>query len=192
MIERMAATRQLIGNSVLHVGATLIRRELFRRLGGFLEGLRYGEDWLFFVRLSVVAPVHLMAGELYQLRRGHESLMRSPARLTVAYATAQRRARHDPLLKAFRRELRWSVYATEKGLALNNLLSGRVLAATAFALRAWTRDPRELRKLGQFLTLLLTSKHRRLAAGRAYSEAETFLLESHLSGDATKVASEDG
>jgi glycosyltransferase involved in cell wall biosynthesis len=191
MLERMGATRQLIANNVLHVGATLIRRDLFRRLGGFLQGLRYGEDWLLFVRLSVVAPMHLMAGELYRLRRGHESTMQSPARLTAAYATAQRSARHDPLLMAFRRELRWSLYSTEKGLALNNLLAGRVLAATYFALRAWTRDPRELFELGQFLTLFLVPRHRRLAAGRSYSGAETFFLDGRVSGDASKAGSKD-
>jgi glycosyltransferase involved in cell wall biosynthesis len=91
-LEGKALTRRLIANTGLHLGATFVRKELLAKLGGFTEGLAYGEDWLFFVRLSVLSALHAIAAETYLLRRQHESLMRSPQRLTGAYIAARQSA----------------------------------------------------------------------------------------------------
>jgi glycosyltransferase involved in cell wall biosynthesis len=173
-LEGKALTRRLIANTSLHLGATFVRKELLAKLGEFTEGLVYGEDWLFFVRLSVLSALHAIAAEIYLLRRQHESLMRSPQRLTGAYVAARVLARQDPLLCEFRRELRWSLYSTLKGLALNNLLAGFPIAALSFAARAWCLDPREAADLLCFLRLLTMTPQRRLLAGADYSRAEIF------------------
>ena len=174
-LQGAALTRHLASNTRLHLGATFMRRDLLRRAGGFADGLMYGEDWLLFVRLSTLSPLHAIAAETYLLRRQQRaSIMRSTRRLSGAYAAAQVLARRDPLLRGFRRELRWSLYSTLKGLALNNLQAGRPWTATRFALRAWALDPREARDLTRFFRLLALPARRR-SVETAYSRAERFM-----------------
>ena len=53
----------------------------------------------------------------------------------------------DPILRPFRRELRWTLYRRGKALAAENLMAGRRLAALRFAFQAWLVDPREIADL---------------------------------------------
>jgi len=172
ILQGEALTRGLIGNSWVHLGALLVRRELALRAGGFAEGLYYSEDVLFAIRLSRLTPLHVVDADLYAWRRAGGGLTGSPMRLTGRWLEIWRAAGADPLLRGFAREIRWARYGALKGLAKNNLLDGRRAAALGFALRAFLLDPREVRDLARFLALWP-------AGGRAhashYSKAEPFI-----------------
>jgi hypothetical protein len=124
-----------------------------RKVNGFAGGLLYSEDWLFFLRLSVMTPLYFMETATYRLRRQRESLTTNSRRLTLARAAGHKAAMADPLLRPFRRELRWALYSTYKGIAANNLLAGQRARAAAFATRAYLLDPRALRDALRFLRL---------------------------------------
>jgi hypothetical protein len=109
--------------------------------------------------------------------------MSSPARLSPEYARVHEVARAEPLLCGFARELRWARYAAYKGLALNNLLSGRRALALRFALRAWLADPREVADLALFARLFVRrSREAILRDGGRYSQAERFFLDETRQG----------
>jgi GT2 family glycosyltransferase len=171
MVGGRALTRCLIGNSWIHLGAMLLRRDLARRAGGFAEGLYYSEDVLLAIRLSAIAPLRLLDADLYAWRRAGGGLTGSPARLTDRWLEFHRVAARDPLLRGFRREIRWARYAALKGLAKNNLLAGQRGAGLRYALRAWAADPREWRDFAHFLALLRQGE---AADASGYSRAETF------------------
>ncbi len=171
IVEGPPLTRCLIGNSWVHLGAMLLRRDLALRAGGFAEGLNYSEDVLLAIRLSVLAPVQMLDANLYAWRRAGGGLTGARARLTDQWVAFHRVAARDPLLRGFRRELRWAHYAALKGLAKNNLQARQRAAALGYALRALLRDPREMRDFARFLALL--PQGGRADASR-YSQAEAF------------------
>ncbi|MCR0985114.1 glycosyltransferase family 2 protein [Roseomonas populi] len=166
-------TRQLIANFWMHLGAVLVKRDVALRIGGFAEGLRYYEDFLFLAKLSVVEPLHLLDAEVYAWRRTGTGLTASPARLSPDSMRMHSLAAADPLLHGFRRELRWARYSARKGLALNNLLAGHRIRALLLALDTYRMDPRELGDLATFLRMWIGG-----GAGPAqrlrYSHAEIF------------------
>ncbi|MGK7869306.1 glycosyltransferase [Falsiroseomonas sp. E2-1-a20] len=166
-------TGLMLGNFWMHLGAMLARRALLQRIGGFAEGLVYGEDQNLMARLSTVTPLHYLATPGYAWRRGRPSLTSSAARLRAASLRQYAAAARDPLLRDFRREIHWARYSATKGLAVNNLLAGRRMPALALALRAWMLDPREVGELGLFLRLWTGSG--RIDPGR-YSKAEGFVV----------------
>jgi glycosyltransferase involved in cell wall biosynthesis len=173
-----ALTRHLIGSSRFHIGATLIDRSLLGQVTdfGFTEGLLYNEDWLLWVRLSVICDLYFMNAETYQLRRDRRSVvMGSSRRLTYRLLSALKIAKRDPSLKPFQREIRWATYGTAKGLALNNMLSGLPVRAAWFAVKAYMIDPREIADLVRFIRLTRMSQAERLIAGSAYSRLEQFI-----------------
>ena len=168
-------TRVLIGNHWLHLGTCFVRTELLRRLAPFPAGLIYNEDWLFFLRLSVAMPLHLIPWSGYRLRRQHESLTTDPRRLTMLRAHSHQLALTDPMLRPFRREIRWALYSTLKGIAANNLLAGRRWHATWFAARAFVLAPTSFGDAWRFLQLLLRSDLQRLRAELpSYSRVELY------------------
>lgn len=171
IVQGPALTRCLIGNSWVHLGAMLLRRDLALSAGGFAEGLYYSEDVLLAIRLSALSPLRLLDADFYAWRRAGGGLTGSPARLTDRWLAFHHVAARDPLLRGFRREIRWAHYAALKGLAKNNLHAGRRAAALGYALRALLRDPRELGEFAHFLALWRQGGG--ADAGR-YSRAETF------------------
>jgi hypothetical protein len=84
------------------------------------------------------------------------------------------RAARDPMLRHFRREIRWARYSATKELAMNNLLAGRRRPALALAIRGWLQDPRELAELLLFLRLWRRGVETDAAA--RYSGAERFVV----------------
>jgi glycosyltransferase involved in cell wall biosynthesis len=169
-------TRRLIANSWLHLGAVLIRREYLEKIGGFQKGVQFHEDCILFSRLSMMTDLYFVEADFYLWRRELQSLMSSSARLTDAYAAGWRQARNDPLLAGFRRELRWTLYGTYKGLAINNLLNAFRGRALWFAFRALMIDPREF---GEFLSFLRLMPRRDqqslLREASGYSTAQRFI-----------------
>jgi hypothetical protein len=168
-----ALTRTLIGGDWLHLGACLIRRESLLAAGGFAGGHVYSEDWLLMLRLSVAEKLLYVERETYLYRRQQPSLTTaSPRRLTSVVLSSSRAAFHDPRLRDFRRELRWTLYRRGKALAAENLLAGRRLLALRFALEAWSRDPREIGELALLLRLLFRRDGRQMEAQlRRYTTA---------------------
>ncbi len=69
MLERL-----LVENLFANGGHLLLRREAVQAAGGFLPGLRYGEDWEYWVRICLQGPLALAEGEapvlLVRQRRG--------------------------------------------------------------------------------------------------------------------------
>ncbi|MBO1076772.1 glycosyltransferase family 2 protein [Roseomonas marmotae] len=173
-LDGPALTRAFIADFCMHLGAMLVRRSLLLRAGGFAEGLTYYEDFLAMAKLSVLAPLHYQPRMVYGWRRGEGGLTGSTARLAGHSVRMHRLAAADPLLRGFRRELRWAAYSARKGLALNNLLAGRRLHALGFALAAYATDPRELRDLAVFLRIWAQGPGRAVADGARYSGSEQF------------------
>lgn len=167
-------TRLMLSNFWMHLGAMLVRRDLIQRIGGFTEGLSFGEDVLLMARLSTLAPLHYLAAEGYAWRRGRPSLTSSATRLRFSALGAHDAAARDPLLRDFRREIRWAHYKATKGLALNNLLAGNGAMALRAALAAWRMDPREIGDLACFLRLWLAGTEGRDL--HRYSQAEQFTV----------------
>lgn len=175
-LQTPALTRALIGNFWLTLGTSIIKTSLVRDSGGFPpQRLYYGEDCMFLAKLSVVAECYVIDADVCIYRRDLPSLMSSKRRLTHAYAAWLRHAWHEQRLLAFRREMRWALYATYKGLALNNLLNARPLAAVGFALRAFALDPREIRDLFLFAQLAVFASSDETMRQR-YSGAACFML----------------
>jgi glycosyltransferase involved in cell wall biosynthesis len=170
-----ALTRCLIANFWMHLGAMLVRRDLLMRAGGFSPGLFYYEDFLLMTRLSLLAPLHLIDAETYAWRRDGVGLTASPRRLSRDTLRMHARAAALPALRPFRRELRWARYSALKGLALNNLLAGRRLAAISLALEAWAMDPREIGDLLRLIGLVAVGAGAARGRARDYSGAEIFI-----------------
>ena len=175
LLKSPELTKLLITNTWLHLGSCFVRTELVRALKAFPSKLLYGEDWLFFLKLSLSTPLYFTNTSTYMLRRQRESLTTNPRRLTAARAKANLVATTDPDLIGFQRELRWALYGTYKGIAVNNLLVGNKARAMLFALRAYFLDPRSIRDLLQFVGLYFLSDLKSLRARvPSYSRAELF------------------
>lgn len=167
------ATSALIGNYWLHLGATLLRTGIARAAGGFARDCLYSEDWLFVLCVSTLTDLYYLQAATYVLRRQHASLTNSIRRLTIRRADGKRAALRHPLLRPFRRELRWALHSTWKGLAANNLLAGRRLPALGFATRALLMDPRAVGDFTEFLRLtLIQDRHQLRNALSGYSRVE--------------------
>ena len=176
LIKTPALTKCLIANW-LHLGTSVIKKSVIDAAGGFDESLRYGEDWLLFLRLSVQTPLVAIAATAYILRRQGESLMHSSGRLTRNFSRAPALARRDPALRMFRRELRWFHYGVCKDMAMNNLLNARKERALVHALRALLISPGDF---GEFIFFCRQFASRNGEAVRTalhrYSKAEQVKL----------------
>ncbi|WP_207417414.1 glycosyltransferase family 2 protein [Roseomonas haemaphysalidis] len=166
-----AATHGLI-NQWRHLGCILAPKAAIKEVGGFDEKLRYGEDWMLIVRLSTLCRVIASNRVLYTLRRQHSSMMTSRARLTRAFSRAEETALVHPALRPYRKQLRWALIRQYKGMAANNLANGMRWQGVQFAVRAWLRDPREIRPLMQFVRAArIANPEHRMREVRKYSTA---------------------
>lgn len=168
-----ASTHALIGNYWLHLGGCVVKADLARRAGGFSDRCFYSEDWLFFLCLSTSADLYFLPAPGYLLRRQHASLTTSTRRLTRHRASGKRAALAHPKLTPFKRPLRWALRSTYKGLAANNVLAGRRIRGSWFALQAFAMDPREIGEAMQFLRLVATRDREQMRIrAPAYTSAE--------------------
>jgi len=149
-------TRMLTGFQA-PLGANLFRKDLIAESGGFDPRLIYGEDWLLGLRVSVLAPMDHMEAKTYVLNRQGASMMHSAGRLSSQLARSASLARRDPVLRPFRRQLRWYHYNVYKDAAMNNALNGHKVKGLVFALMALSIDPREIKDLLRFVRLLPAS-----------------------------------
>lgn len=158
------------------LGASLFRKDLIAEAGGFNPRLIYGEDWLLCLRLSTFAPMDYVEEETYVLNRQGASMMHSSGRLSSELARSASMARRDPVLRPFRRELRWYHYDAYKDVAMNNALNGRKLKGVLFALLAFSIDPREIQDLLRFIRLLPVSGPELAEGLKKYSTWEQVIL----------------
>jgi len=89
-------TTLVAGNFIVNGGVMLIRRDVFRRLGGFDESLRYCEDWHAFCRLAAQGPVLHCATTVMEYRVHGSSVMMSGSVGFVPYQAALDRVFADP------------------------------------------------------------------------------------------------
>lgn len=171
-LETPDLTRVLISDTMLTSGGCLIRKALLAELGGFAEGLFYGEDYLLALRLSVRTKLYFLERHLYAWRREVSGLTTSSRRLRSSYARAHGMAARDPSLAGFAREIRWSRYNIWKGLAINNLAVNNKARALAYAARALTIAPSGVTEFLLFLRLLFASDRQRAAQWYRYSRSE--------------------
>jgi glycosyltransferase involved in cell wall biosynthesis len=171
-LETPDLTRVLSADTMLTPGVCLIRKALLQEVGGFAEGLFYGEDYLLALRLSVRARLHFLERHLYAWRREVSGLTSSSRRLGASYARAHDLAARDPSLAGFAKEIRWSRYNIWKGLAINNLAMGNRARALSYAARAWSIAPSGVADFLLFLRLLFADERQRSAQWKRYSRTE--------------------
>ncbi len=143
--------RRMIAAFLVHLGPTLLRRDLLADGLAFVSERITGEDALFLLRVAARTPLYDIATPLYRQRIEIRSLTSSPLMLQHGDASMLRVARHQPELRPYWRELRWALYRAQKRLAAANLQNARSWQALGFALRALALDPREIGDFTRFL-----------------------------------------
>ncbi len=164
-------TRTLISQFTCHISATIVRRDLIQKVGSFPTNLLYLEDVLAWVRMSQLSPLIEIDRFVSVYRRGIPSASTSWRALTAQAISGWDVARHDPTLRDFRKELRWTSYSARKTLALKNLYYGNRMQALRFAAAALVLDPREIGEFMLFLTLMRSDKAMLRRRGGRYSQS---------------------
>ncbi len=162
------------------LGVNLFRKDLMAESGGFDPRLIYGEDWLFGIRVSILAPMDHIDAETYVFNRQEASMMHSAGRLSSQLARSASLARRDPMLRPFRRQLRWYHYNVYKDAAMNNALNGHKVKGLFFALMALSLDPREVKDLLRFVRLLPASGPALAKGLETYSAWEQVILKQFV------------
>jgi glycosyltransferase involved in cell wall biosynthesis len=168
-------TRMLAGFQA-PLGVNLFHKNLIAESGGFDPRLIYGEDWLFILRVSVLASMDHIEVETYVFNRQVASMMHSAGRLSSQLARSASLARRDPVLRSFRRQLRWYHYNVYKDAAMNNALNGRKVKGLFFAMMALSLDPREIKDLLRFVRLLPANGPALAKGLESYSSWEQVIL----------------
>lgn len=173
-------TKALI-NRMPPLGASLLRKDLFVAAGGFDPRLRYGEDWLLYLRLSNMEDLEFFEETTYILRRQRSSMMWSSGRMSAQFALSARLARRDPALRHIKPELRWFHYNNYKDIAMNNALNGKKIKGLLFALHALSVDPREIKDLLIYAGALV-SKDKTLSEKLKYYSSANQVILADISG----------
>ncbi len=164
-------TKKLVSDW-LPLGSSILSKELIKSIQGFDARLRYGEDWLLFLRLSTISSADYIHSNLYILRRQGLSMMRSPGRMSASYLRAGRIARRDPNLVPIARQLRWKRYGDYKDIAMNSAINGNKVKGLLFSVGAFLHDPREAGELFIYIRALFSSQDGMRDHLRRYSSAE--------------------
>ncbi len=67
---------RLLGGLLVGMNTAVIRREVFEKLGGFDASMRIGEDYLFWLKVSRIYPMHALDGPVALYRIHDASAMR--------------------------------------------------------------------------------------------------------------------
>ena len=123
-----------------YVGTAMIRRGLIGRAGGFEPALRYSEDWLLWLTLSMSAPLYWMTLPTVHVRRYHASMTKDLLAGATAAPLAPRMALRNPLFSTLRKPLRWRLSQEWRRYSEVHRAYGLRLAAVHGALQAvrWT------------------------------------------------------
>ena len=149
-------TKALIYHS-RHLGTCIIKKGTLIDIGGFNEALKYGEDWLLFLKLSTKTDIEYIEKVTYILRRqGRKSMMHSGGRLSSKYILSSKLAQKEQCLLFIKRELKWYRYVQIKEVAMNNLLNKKPFKALYFSIKAWLGSPTDLKELLFFINVLST------------------------------------
>lgn len=142
----------LFRGNVAHASAALVRRDLFRRLGGFDESFRVAEDTEFFHRLAAASPVVVFTTPLAAWRVGQTETLTSSGNIAAivdnALTSLGRAAALRPLSDETRAVLRARRQSELRLLAFAHLtaLQGREARSALRRLRmeGGGRDPKSL------------------------------------------------
>jgi glycosyltransferase involved in cell wall biosynthesis len=187
--------RTQIGTLIGHICAILVTKALAQRVGGFNTKLAFFEDWLFRFRCCALTAMIELDTLAYVYRRGLPSVTTSARSLSEDWVRGWSIARKCPLLKDYRRELRWAEYSARKALTLRNLYRGNKLQALRFALSALAIDPREIKDFLAFLRLMRLPPELLLTEGQGYSRMpvdERLMLSDELAVDAVDLLQRAG
>jgi len=161
--------RTVIATAIGHICATLVTKALAQQVGGFSTKLVYFEDTLFRLRCGALTATIELDVLAYIYRRGLPSVTTSARYLSADSVLGWSLARKCPLLKGYRRQLRWAAYSARKALALRNLYRGNKARALRLALGALAIDPREIRDFLAFLRLMRLPAETVATVGHRYS-----------------------
>ena len=176
VLQGLSLMRALI-TTMPPLGASIIQRGLLDSAGGLDPRLRYGEDWLLYLKLSKIAQMRLLSRPTYILRRQRASMMQSKGRMSQLYITSILLAMRDPMLYAIRKELRWYLYSSLKSVAMNRALNGMTFKGVYYAAVALTRDPREVREFLLYLRALTLVGPERQEHLKKYCSSDQIILD---------------
>jgi len=153
----------LVYANYIPIHTLLLPRELFRKVGGFDEGLEYSEDWDFLIRLSAEAPFRHLRAVTCEYRV-FEAPSNEPTHVAAGAAAFQ-----DARRKIFER---YAARRTDAGL-------GRVLDRMRAQVAAWyERDG-----ISQGELRFLRESTRRLSDSLASLETEHKSERARLTGE---------
>jgi glycosyltransferase involved in cell wall biosynthesis len=144
----------LISVLQFQLGSVLVRKDVIVSVGGFDEDLIHGEDWYLLLRLGVAARLHVLPHVMVWYRRHAASVMSSSMNLAEDSIRSFYIAHRDPVLKAYRKQLRWALVVRLRQLARTNILGRHLARGLGYGLRATVRDPLDLRAAWYLLRLL--------------------------------------
>ena len=158
------------------LGASIVRRSLFDAAGGLDPDLRYGEDWLLYLKMAKLSPMRFCREPTYVLRRQRASMMQSEGRMSHLYTASIIQALREPMLVDIRREIGWYAYSALKDIAMNSTLNNRPVKGLFYALSALARDPREVREFKLFLNALVMSGNDQRECFKKYCTSDQVIL----------------
>ncbi|MGE5386997.1 MAG: glycosyltransferase family 2 protein [Betaproteobacteria bacterium] len=130
-----------------HVGSAMVRRDALEAAGLFDETLIFGEDWYFWLRLSLAADLYWLEAPTMVLRRHHESMMKNTLNLARKVTKASRRAFFDPAFRHVRKDLRWKLASDYRWASRLFAAAGHRLPAVRTALLAVLATPNSAQSL---------------------------------------------
>lgn len=130
--------------------ATVFRRELAERLGGFHQ-LDFVQDWDFWIRAAVEQAKFAFVGDLLAWHRVHAEQQSAPERAPLIFAEARRMLRRQPLPRQhwLARERKIADLHLEEAAHHSKVMERRVTAVADLALAAPVRPVASLRALAR-------------------------------------------
>ena len=102
-------TRYLIHSPPPQVGSTMLKTACIHSSILFDESLIYGEEWYFWLHVSLIADLFWLETPTLVLRRHHESMMKNTIDVAQKMNRGSLKALFDIRFKQYRKDLRWRI-----------------------------------------------------------------------------------
>lgn len=109
VIHLSRPTRYLIHSPPPQVGSTIIRKSRLTSSGLFDDTLLYGEEWYFWLNVSLDSDLFWLETPSMVLRRHHESMMKNTLDVARKMNRGSLKALFDSRFRCYRRDLRWRI-----------------------------------------------------------------------------------